>query len=137
MNAYPRNHTCLLYIFPVFHPIPSFLLLLLLLLLLLFLPSFVLLTCASYRRHSHHRRAHKSDRAQKLEESSCAECGAKPPGKKRLNRCVGCSIVEYCSIACQKKAWKGHKVACRLTASNNAILIQPSARPDGMSNLDP
>ena len=95
------------------------------------------LTFALYQRHSNHRRAHTSDRAQKLGGSVCNECGLKPEGRKRLNRCVGCNIVEYCSVKCQKKAWGGHKEACRLAASSNAILIRPSPRPDGMFLSNP
>ena len=38
----------------------------------------------------------------------CAQCG----GAGAL-RCAGCRGVHYCSRACQKAAWPGHKARCK------------------------
>ena len=42
----------------------------------------------------------------------CAHCG----GAGAL-RCAGCRGVHYCSRACQKAAWPGHKALCKLMLS--------------------
>ncbi|KAI0717129.1 hypothetical protein C8Q76DRAFT_425259 [Earliella scabrosa] len=49
----------------------------------------------------------------------CHACSASesPGGEIRLRRCSGCSIALYCSEKCQKKAWSGHKLHCRLTSA--------------------
>lgn len=38
-----------------------------------------------------------------------------PPGGKKMRsmRCSGCKVAHYCSPACQKKDWKGHKLVCK------------------------
>ena len=41
----------------------------------------------------------------------CGACGAYP-GAAKLLLCRGCCYVRYCSKACQKSAWKEHKVIC-------------------------
>lgn len=41
--------------------------------------------------------------------ADCAYCG-KSGIKFKL--CSGCKSVRYCSVACQKKDWKKHKMAC-------------------------
>ena len=47
----------------------------------------------------------------------CAHCGALgavDPGtgmQMKIKKCP-CLLVAYCSTACQKAAWKGHKAAC-------------------------
>lgn len=38
----------------------------------------------------------------------CAVCGESAPFK-----CTACKAVWYCSVAHQKRDWRGHKVACR------------------------
>jgi hypothetical protein len=40
----------------------------------------------------------------------CAECGIQSANCKM---CSGCKCVWYCSGACQKFAWKAHRVACK------------------------
>ncbi|KDQ29743.1 hypothetical protein PLEOSDRAFT_1040377 [Pleurotus ostreatus PC15] len=45
------------------------------------------------------------------DEPQCAACGG--PGKPKLLRCARCKKVSYCSAACQKAAWKRHKVNCK------------------------
>jgi hypothetical protein len=35
-------------------------------------------------------------------------------------RCGACGAARYCSAACQKAAWAGHKVACGLVAATRA-----------------
>ena len=32
--------------------------------------------------------------------------------KRKISRCGRCAHAFYCSAACQKKAWDGHKVFC-------------------------
>lgn len=65
--------------------------------------------------------------------AGCAQCGVaqrfsadNPEGK--LMKCGGCRATEYCSRACQKKAWKTHKSACkemreRAAASRRALEV--------------
>jgi hypothetical protein len=43
-------------------------------------------------------------------ERACSECGAQRP---ELLTCAGCGEAAYCAAACQRKAWKGHRAACR------------------------
>ena len=40
---------------------------------------------------------------------ACCECGKR---SNSLKKCGKCHIAQYCSEACQKKAWKGHKAKC-------------------------
>lgn len=45
----------------------------------------------------------------------CGHQGSYPePGA--LSRCGGCGRVAYCSAACQRAAWKGHKADCKVSA---------------------
>ena len=44
---------------------------------------------------------------------TCAACGAGGFPESPLQVCSRCRSVSYCSIACQKRAWKAHKPACR------------------------
>eukprot|EP00656_Telonema_subtile_P020871 TRINITY_DN2192_c0_g1_i2.p1 TRINITY_DN2192_c0_g1~~TRINITY_DN2192_c0_g1_i2.p1 ORF type:complete len:311 (+),score=57.84 TRINITY_DN2192_c0_g1_i2:127-1059(+) len=39
----------------------------------------------------------------------CGHCGV----EGKLSRCSRCKCAEYCSKACQKKAWKQHKLTCK------------------------
>lgn len=46
----------------------------------------------------------------------CDTCGktAMEAGRKVLLQCGGCTISpQYCSPACQKESWQGHKKDCR------------------------
>jgi hypothetical protein len=45
----------------------------------------------------------------------CAECGVQSANCKM---CSGCKRAWYCSGACQKTAWKAHKVACKAAAAS-------------------
>jgi len=42
--------------------------------------------------------------------SKCTGCN-----KVGLKKCKSCKAVYYCSIECQKKDWKNHKVNCKAT----------------------
>ncbi|XP_041376113.1 SET and MYND domain-containing protein 5-like [Gigantopelta aegis] len=45
--------------------------------------------------------------------SSCTNCGAKADEGRRFPGCGKCHKAWYCSVACQKKAWKlSHKAIC-------------------------
>ena len=33
--------------------------------------------------------------------------------QRRLNKCVGCHGLRYCSDACRRVDWRAHKLACR------------------------
>ncbi|KAF6752215.1 hypothetical protein DFP72DRAFT_905290 [Ephemerocybe angulata] len=61
------------------------------------------------------------------------KCEGKACGKKealdgaQYKRCSGCQIALYCSDACQKKDWKGHKSACK--ALELLKQIPPPASP--------
>ena len=53
--------------------------------------------------------------------SSCTNCSVKAEESKKLPGCGKCHRAWYCSVACQKKAWKlGHKAIC--TQSHSEIL---------------
>ena len=45
----------------------------------------------------------------------CSHCGTFPGADDQpFNRCARCKVARYCSLACQKKAWKsGHKAECK------------------------
>ena len=46
----------------------------------------------------------------------CVTCSktAGEAGRKVLLRCGACTISpQYCSSACQRESWKGHKAECR------------------------
>ena len=40
-------------------------------------------------------------------------CGACGKVEEKMMSCAGCRQVRYCSPACQKQAWKAHKVDCK------------------------
>jgi hypothetical protein len=40
----------------------------------------------------------------------CDNCGAAP--SKELKTCSGCHKARYCSVECQKIAWRQHKIHC-------------------------
>jgi hypothetical protein len=42
-----------------------------------------------------------------------------PPPMSETKRCSRCNMVRYCSIQCQKKDWKNHKVWCRVPAAES------------------
>ena len=50
-----------------------------------------------------------------VDKRPCDECGV---GGARL-KCSTCKVARYCSRACQKAAWKGHKQAC--SAPGNTV----------------
>ena len=39
-----------------------------------------------------------------------------------VQKCAACQRAQYCSPACQKAAWKQHKVACRAEAARLATM---------------
>ena len=43
----------------------------------------------------------------------CACCGATAGPGTKLKVCSGCRSVHFCGEACQRRAWPGHKAACR------------------------
>lgn len=45
--------------------------------------------------------------------SSCALCKAGHDEDRKLQRCGGCGLRFYCSVACQKDHWKDHKKECK------------------------
>ena len=45
---------------------------------------------------------------------------------KFLKLCSNCGKARYCGTTCQKKAWRQHKVTCRIVKPN---FIQPSLAP--------
>lgn len=50
-------------------------------------------------------------RQKKTDPASCGNCGANATlGGKSLLVCARCKDRKYCSVACQKAAWKTHKV---------------------------
>jgi hypothetical protein len=43
----------------------------------------------------------------------CSACGAGAPAGGKLLVCARCRCVLFCSVACQRAAWSGHKPECR------------------------
>ena len=57
----------------------------------------------------------------------CSFCGV-PQSKFK---CKGCKICYYCSKACQKKHWKGHKNACVTKTEKLKVRLSiPAIEPD-------
>jgi hypothetical protein len=54
---------------------------------------------------------------------ACAECrriGRQP------KRCTGCYLTIYCSVACQRTAWPGHKADCKQVRNQfRPVLLRP------------
>lgn len=49
----------------------------------------------------------------------CTNCKQKAAGGKRFPACSKCHRAWYCSVKCQKEAWKnGHKIICQLEHSH-------------------
>jgi hypothetical protein len=42
-------------------------------------------------------------------DGNCHQCGS----PHSLKNCSSCRSVRYCSVACQQKDWKAHKVDCK------------------------
>jgi hypothetical protein len=43
----------------------------------------------------------------------CDGCGKEGGADLTLKSCSACLSVSYCSSACQREAWIGHKAACK------------------------
>ena len=43
-------------------------------------------------------------------EQGCESCGKKSVS---LKKCSRCKKVKYCSVECQTKDWKSHKIGCK------------------------
>eukprot|EP00639_Heterosigma_akashiwo_P010471 CAMPEP_0206369410 /NCGR_PEP_ID=MMETSP0294-20121207/5285_1 /ASSEMBLY_ACC=CAM_ASM_000327 /TAXON_ID=39354 /ORGANISM="Heterosigma akashiwo, Strain CCMP2393" /LENGTH=541 /DNA_ID=CAMNT_0053816169 /DNA_START=65 /DNA_END=1687 /DNA_ORIENTATION=- len=50
-------------------------------------------------------------------QQTCASCGQ---SKNLRVYCGGCRTISFCSMKCQKRAWKTHKLACRAIPSKDA-----------------
>ena len=44
----------------------------------------------------------------------CCNRGCSNGGRSRMRKCSGCELATYCDEKCMRKAWKGHKEACRI-----------------------
>jgi hypothetical protein len=42
----------------------------------------------------------------------CAYCSEVEPCLNRYKKCSQCRLVKYCSVDCQRKHWKDHKISC-------------------------
>jgi hypothetical protein len=51
----------------------------------------------------------------------CDGCGAVRPVEQQ-KRCGGCRLVSYCSVDCQRAAWKAHKPVCREAAARGSAV---------------
>ncbi|KAK7684950.1 hypothetical protein QCA50_011785 [Cerrena zonata] len=56
----------------------------------------------------------------------CQNCFRSQFDGAKLHRCSGCKIEFYCSRECQKEAWQGHKVKCKL--NQRVALLEPEQR---------
>jgi hypothetical protein len=54
------------------------------------------------------------------ERRACATCEAKGDDGVELQLCSGCGFTRYCSAACQKADWRGHKAICKRLQANAA-----------------
>ena len=62
--------------------------------------------------------------------SRCSNLEGVSEALLKVQVCTGCNRAQYCSHACQKSAWKGHKAACRAagaaaTAPQEATALHP------------
>lgn len=59
--------------------------------------------------------------------AQCAHCGKRErhlPADTKLKRCMGCSVVRYCSRECQKAAWPEHRrVVLSLCSCLSALML--------------
>ena len=47
----------------------------------------------------------------------CASCGSAGSGDIKLKKCIGCYLVKYCSVKCQREHRPKHKRACKKRAA--------------------
>ena len=66
---------------------------------------------------------------------ACAACGGGAPPGKKLKRCTGCRQVSYCSVECQRAAWKAHKPFCVRVAAEPPP-VKPSAQESSFVPVD-
>jgi hypothetical protein len=63
----------------------------------------------------------------------CGGCGKRDAPKV----CSACSRARYCSVECQKGAWREHKSACkRLTEAELADLAKPTQNHESLTATD-
>ncbi|KAF1953232.1 hypothetical protein CC80DRAFT_494852 [Byssothecium circinans] len=63
----------------------------------------------------------------------CSTCGQLPASGSSLQRCSRCKSAYYCSKACQKAAWKLHKLDCR-GGSSSALATPNISMPGSPTN---
>lgn len=51
--------------------------------------------------------------------TQCSNCGREGTEDTPLRVCARCGMASYCSVECQKAAYKEHKEFCKLTAADN------------------
>jgi hypothetical protein len=60
---------------------------------------------------------------------TCALC-SKTGSAGSLKVCSRCKTARYCSAACQKDAWQGHKKECKQLSKRAAITLESSPGMD-------
>ena len=65
-------------------------------------------------------RGKASPKTQRMAFHSCAGCGVGGFADRPLLVCGRCRTVSYCSVDCQKQAWKKHKTTCHATTKGSA-----------------
>ncbi|KAJ7037877.1 hypothetical protein C8F04DRAFT_384165 [Mycena alexandri] len=67
---------------------------------------------------------------------TCAVCYKTETKKVKFRRCGNCMKPAYCSVECQKKAWKSHKETCQFQAENRESLpARGTQERDMLSNI--
>ena len=54
---------------------------------------------------------------------ACSLCGAQEPFPHKFRRCGRCKSVRYCGEACQRRAWKEHKLVCGKVPEDMASVV--------------
>ena len=69
-------------------------------------------------------------------EAACAACSKTAADGVKLQRCIGCRAVWFCSLECQRVDWRsptGHKAACKVAQQKRQQQQQAAAPADDVA----